>query len=133
MMVDRLDVFFADHAHKEWSPGLVTDCCLALADWAVACGHADPAAHLRGAYDSEDGFRAIVEAAGSVTALVGSCVAIISGQRLKEPTRGAIGVIGSPTNIHRQFGAIHDGSGWRVRFVDGFSLMVARPLAIWAI
>lgn len=128
-----LDAFFSEHTGKVWMPGLGTDCCLALADWAVACGHSDPAAHLRGTYDSEDGFRAIIEAAGSVTALVGSCAAVFGGRRLQEPMRGAIGVIGSPTNIHRQFGAIHDGAGWRVRFVGGFSPMVARPLAIWAI
>lgn len=132
MMVD-LDAFFEAHAHKPWSPGFITDCCLALADWAIACGHNDPARHLREAYDSEEGFRAIIEAAGSVTALVGSCADAIGARRLQAPIRGAIGVIGSPANIHRQFGAIHDGAGWRVRSVEGFCPMLARPLAIWSL
>lgn len=128
-----LDAFFAEHALKPWYPGVVTDCCLVLADWAVACGHADPAAHLRSVYDSEEGFRAIIEAAGSMTVLVASCAATIGARRLQQPTRGAIGVIGSPSNIHRQFGAIHDGAGWRVRFDQGFTPMVARPLAMWSL
>lgn len=131
-MSDRLDVFFESHALKPWRPG-ITDCCLALADWAIECGYPDPAAHLRGSYDSEEGFRAIIKAAGSVTALVGSCAAAVGVLRLQEPIRGAIGVIGSPTNIHSQFGAIHDGAGWRIRFGDGFSppCMAGRQLAVW--
>jgi hypothetical protein len=131
-MADLLDDFFAGHALKPWAPG-VTDCCLALADWAIACGHPDPAAHLRGAYDTEEGFRAIIEAAGSVVALVGSCASHIGLQPLEEPMRGAIGVIGSPSNIHRQFGAIHDGARWRVRFKCNFSPAVGSGLAIWRI
>jgi len=130
--VDALDAFFADHARKVWSPG-VTDCCLAVADWAIACGHPDPAVHLRETYDCEAGFRAIISSAGGVTALVESCAAAIGGRRVNEPMRGAIGVIGSLSNVHRQFGAIHDGAGWRVRFVEGFFPMLARPLAMWEI
>lgn len=131
-MSDRLDAFLAAHSLKPWRPG-ITDCCLALADWAIGCGYPDPAAHLRGTYDSAEGFRAIIEATGSVTTLVGSCAAHIDLKRLQEPARGAIGVIGSPTSLHRQFGAIHDGAAWQVRFVGGFSSMVARPLAIWEV
>ncbi|UTV38115.1 hypothetical protein MYG64_07420 [Ensifer adhaerens] len=130
--MNRLEAFFEAHALRPWQPGIV-DCCLALADWAVECGYRDPASHLRGSYDSEEGFRAIIEEAGSVTALVGSCAACIGLLTLREPAGGAIGVIGSPTNIHRQFGAMYDGASWQVRSFGGFSQMVARPLAIWSI
>ena len=44
-----LDEFLAAHALLPWGWGTV-DCSLVLADWAVACGRADPAAHLRGNY-----------------------------------------------------------------------------------
>lgn len=105
---------------------------MVLADWAGWLGHPDPAAHLRGTYDSEEGFRAIITAAGSVPALVATCVPT-SGKRVQNPRHGAIGVIGSPSNIHRQFGAIHDGRGWLVRMHGGFGRMTAKTLAAWEI
>ncbi len=131
-MERTLEEFLAAYREKAWQPGQV-DCCLFLAAWAIWLGHADPAQHLRGAYDSEDGFRAIIERAGSVPAVVGSCVARIRGKPLQQPRCGAIGVIGSATNIHRQFGAIHDGERWNVRFKNGVGVMTAAPLAIWMI
>ncbi|RVG20335.1 hypothetical protein CN231_05665 [Sinorhizobium meliloti] len=104
-----------------------------LAAWAVWLGHRDPAQHLRGAYDSEDGFRGIIERAGSVPELVGACVSSIGGKRVQRPLCGSVGVIGSPINIHRQFGAIHDGSGWLVRTQSGIGRMTARTLSAWEI
>lgn len=105
---------------------------MVLADWASWLGHPDPAAHLRGTYDSDEGFRAIITAAGNVPALVASCVPR-SSKRIQRPSAGDIGVIGSPTNIHRQFGSIHDGNGWLVRMHGGFGRMAARTLAVWKI
>ncbi|THK38155.1 hypothetical protein EHS39_11475 [Ensifer sp. MPMI2T] len=105
---------------------------MVLADWAMWLGHPDPATHLRGTYDSDDGFRSIIAANEGVPALVATCIPR-GGKRIQHPHCGAIGVIGSPTNIHRQFGAIHDGSGWLVRMHGGFGRMTARTLAAWAI
>lgn len=131
--MDReLSAFFLAHAEKPWQPGKV-DCCMFLAAWAIWLGHPDPAQHLRGAYDSEEGFRAIIERTGSVTELVGSCASLIRGKRLQRPVCGAIGVIGSAINIHRQFGAIHDGERWQVRYKNGLGPMMAQPLGIWSI
>lgn len=132
MTMERtLEEFLWAYGEKPWQPGQV-DCCLFLAAWAVWLGYPDPAAHLRGAYDSEEGFRAIIEQTGSVTVLVGSCASLIRGRRLQRPICGAIGVIGSATNIHRQFGAIHDGERWQVRLKDGIGPMTAQPLGIWS-
>lgn len=131
-MERTLAEFLAAYREKPWRPGEV-DCCLFLAAWAIWLGHRDPAQHLRGAYDSEEGFRAIIEREGSVSALVCSCVAAIGGKRLQRPLCGAVGVVGSPSNIHRQFGAIHDGERWNVRFKNGVGFMTAAPLAIWMI
>jgi len=126
----ELSEFLADYALRAWSPGSV-DCCLFLADWAIWLGHLDPADHLRGTYDSDAGFRRHIEAAGSVVSLVGGCVDRIGGQPVQFPACGDIGVIGSASNIHRQFGAIFDGESWLVRFVQSVGPMTARPLAIW--
>ncbi len=130
-MREQLAEFLRFHGEKPWQPGQV-DCCLFLADWAVCLGYPDPAAHLRGTYHDDDGFRRIIEAAGGVAAVVGLCASSINAKRVQRPLCGSIGVIGSQSNIHRQFGAIHDGEGWNVRFIDGVHRMVASPLAIWS-
>lgn len=93
-------------------------------------GHAEPAPHLRGAYDSEDGFREIIASHGGVVPLVASCADTI-GARIDAPERGAIGVIGARGNITRQFGAIYDGGRWLVRTARGFEPVTAPTLAIW--
>lgn len=131
-----METTLADFIHsydaKPWAPGRV-DCCLMLASWAIWLGHRDPAEHLRGTYDSDEGFRAIIEAADGVVPIVEACTGLISGRRVVQPSCGDIGVVGSSTNIHRQFGAIFDGARWRVRFIGHVGTMVARPLAIWRI
>lgn len=124
--------FLCAYERKQWLPGTV-DCCLFLAAWAVWLGYPDPAQHLRGTYEDEAGFRAIIDEAGSVTAVVERCALSINAKRLQRPLCGSIGVIGSHSNIHRQFGAIHDGEGWNVRFIHGVHRMIAAPLAIWSI
>ncbi|WP_261339135.1 DUF6950 family protein [Rhizobium leguminosarum] len=123
--------FEAVQNRRVWEPGKV-DCCLLLADWAVWLGRADPAPHLRGRYDSEDGFRRIIEMEGGLIQLIENCVSRIGGRR-GGPSAGAIGVIGSKTNAERQWGAIFNGRQWRVRFVGGIGAMTAHPLAIWEI
>lgn len=132
-MVDPvLAGFIASYEVKPWAPGTV-DCCLALAAWAVWLGYPDPAEHLRGTYNSEDGFRAIFVRAGGVVALVASCAAKIDARPVDSPQCGDIGVIGSAVSNDRQFGAIFDGERWRVRFTNRYGAMVASPLAIWRI
>lgn len=123
--------FIADNNRRRWQPGQV-DCCIVLADWAVCLGRQDPASHIRGTYDSDEGFRQIIAAHDGVVPLVASCIHKC-GKRIQHPSVGDIGVIGSPTNIKRQFGAIHDGSGWLVRMHGGFGRMTARTLAVWKI
>lgn len=130
--VDKLAAFLVDNSARHWQPGHV-DCCIVLADWAVWLGHADPADHLRGMYDSDEGFRAIIAAHQGAVPVVAACVAKLGGKPIRGPQRGDVGVIGSPTNIHRQFGAIHDGKSWLVRMHGGFGEMTARTLAAWKI
>jgi len=47
------------------------DCLLALADWLVWQGAADPAGHLRARYRSQSGWKRIAAEAGGVERLVG--------------------------------------------------------------
>jgi hypothetical protein len=131
-LVASLVSFLETNNALSWRAGTV-DCCIVLADWAVALGHPDPASHLRGRYDSDDGFRQIIAAAGGAVPVVERCVKKIGGERVDRPLPGAIGVIGSPHNIERQWGAIFDGQRWLVRFSNGFAPMAASSLAIWKI
>ncbi|NKK31560.1 hypothetical protein E0H42_36315 [Rhizobium leguminosarum bv. viciae] len=104
-----------------------------LAEWGICLGHSDPASHLRGTYYDDAGFLAIIAAHQGVVPLVEHCVARINGKRVPGPSCGAIGVIGSQSNIHRQWGAIFDGGRWLVRSRSGISPLAAKPLAIWEI
>ncbi|WP_288430199.1 hypothetical protein [uncultured Agrobacterium sp.] len=131
-MKENLQAFFRHHEQKSWQPGLV-DCSLFLADWAEWIGHPYPAAHLRGTYESEDGFRAIVRSCGGLVPIVARCVERVGGRRIQYPVAGAIGVIGSALNSDHQFGAIFDGERWNVRFINSIGPMTAKPLAIWSI
>jgi len=127
-----LNSFLYANGRKAWEPGRV-DCCMVLADWAVWLGWSDPAESLRGTYDDEDGFRRIVELAGGVLGVVSPLVVRIQGRLVDTPEVGSIGVIGSRTNVHRQYGAIHTGSSWMMRSKSGWVSMAARPIAVWVI
>ncbi|WP_246710982.1 hypothetical protein [Mesorhizobium sp. RMAD-H1] len=122
--------FIDQHMTRAWSPG-DTDCILALADWCVELGYSDPAADLRGTYDDEIGFQAIIDAAGGVVPLIDSRAALIGVERAALPEIGFVAVIGSPANVSRQWGAIWNGSGWSVRFKDAYPSCAAHALAIW--
>ena len=121
--------FLDANGRQPWQPGKV-DCCIVLADWLIYQGQCDPASHLRGVYDSEDGFRRIIAEAGGLVSVVQFCVRDICIQ-VDKPAVGDIGVLGSPNNITRQFGALYDGEGWLLRTSRGFEPVSAKPLAIW--
>lgn len=129
---DGLSRFLAEYSPLAWSPGGKVDCCLALAAWLMWNGFPDPAAPLRGSYEDEAGFRLIIAEHGGVVPLV---EVHLPPQCLpaSHPERGAIGVLGSPTNMQRQFGAIFDGDGWLVRVRAGFERVYARKLMSWSV
>lgn len=126
-----LDSFLAEKAAAPWAWGSV-DCCMVLADWALANGHGDLLARYRGAYDDEAGCVAIIVRRGGLLPIVSDGAARIGLARIEAPSRGSIGVIGSATVLTRQWGAIWDG-GWLVRGAEGFAPLVARPLGIWSV
>lgn len=131
-MSDLLDGFLTDHAARPWAWGSV-DCCLSLADWAVANGHVDPAATWRGTYSDEIGCRQIVIARGGLVPLVSDVCARAGLQAASAPARGDVGVIGTLLNVNNQFGAIFDGERWQVRSPQGFGPVIAKPLGMWRV
>lgn len=128
----QLAAFLAAQERKSWDPASL-NCMLFPASWAIWLGHRDPVENWRGAFASEAEYLAIVRAAGGCVPLMTAAAARIDARPLAVPVCGAVGVIGSPSNPERQFGAIFDGSRWLVRFTNRIGSMAARPLAIWSI
>lgn len=115
-----------------------SDCALLIADWVLANGYADPAAHLRGTYDNEDACAAILEADGGLSTVVGACAHAAGLRPILEPAFGCVAVIGSKHNRNRQWAAIWQGHRWMVRWIanDGrptWALFAAKPLNMWAV
>jgi len=128
-----ISAFLAFDGARPWTPGATVDCCLALAEWAIWLGYPDPAAHLRGIYTPGRGQIDILAARGGALELVGACARAIGADRVREPSAGCIGVVGSRSNPARQFGVIHDGRGWLTRTPSGWHGISARALDIWKI
>lgn len=131
-MASLLDEFIAENLARPWQPGQV-DCMLAVSDWCVRMGYSDPAFERRGTYDSEAGFQKVIVDGGGLISIGRKYFGGIGAKIVTEPSHGCIGIIGSRDNIHRQWGAIYDGSamGWRVRFIDAYPVVKAQPLIIW--
>jgi len=130
-MVD-LDAFIADHTELAWALGSV-DCSTVLADWAIANGHPDPAATLRGSYNDEIGWKLIVVARGGLLPLVNDLCARAGFVATDEVARGVIGIAGSLRHPVRQWGAIYDGDRWLLRSAEGFGATTAPILGMWVI
>lgn len=131
--LDTLDAFLAENVLRSWDPGGSVDCCLALAEWAIWLGYDDPAAHLRGIYGAGQGQIDMLSQGGGAMGLIERCALSIGAVRTFNPSRGDIGVVGSPTVLTRQFGVIHDGRGWITRTKTEFTRVTARTLAAWKI
>lgn len=115
-----------------------SDCALLIADWVVANGYPDPAAHLRGTYDTEEACAALLAAAGGLSAVVAACAAAADLKPILEPAFGCVAVIGSERNQARQWAAIWQGHHWMVRWLsnDGrvtWALFSAKPIMMWAV
>lgn len=128
-----LERFIAFDAGRPWTPGGAVDCCLALAEWAIWLGYPDPATELRGSYEVGQGQLDMLSKYGGAVSLVRRQALSIGGVPLPAPQLGCIGVVGSPTNLTRQFGVIHDGRGWLTRTPTGWHGISARALEIWKI
>lgn len=131
-MENTLSDFFRAYERKPWQPGRV-DCCLFVAAWVIWLGRPDPAEAWRGRYDCEDGFRDIIRRAGGLVPLFEACANKVRAKRVQYPSAGDVAVIGSASNLERQFGAIFDGTSWNIRFVHNVGPLTSKPLAIWRI
>lgn len=110
----------------------VDDCSLILADWWVFCHGADPAAHLRGTYQTEEGKAGIVEAAGGLAALVSDVASHAGARRSAANADGDFAVLRLPDR--NVVCGIRVGRFWAVRSETGIAFTsAARVIKGWSI
>lgn len=125
-----------DAAHEATRFWGVADCFLWPADWVVICGHADPAAEERGAYDSALGAARLVAAAGGVAALWAARAARSGLEPVARARLGDVGLLEVPADmpgeLSRLIGAVHLGRGhWGVSTPRGVRTGRWRAVNVW--
>lgn len=125
--------FLSESVHTPFAWGR-RDCCLWLADWLVALGRPDPAAHLRGRYSTERGCRRVLGREGGVLAVVGRCAQAAGLEPVTLAISGDVGVVEVET-AHgvRQAGAICLGRRWATLGEHGVVVAERTPLAAWRV
>jgi hypothetical protein len=109
------------------------DCCMTLANWLRELTGSDPAAHLRGRYASEFGWKRIVVRAGGLLPLVRGVVEGAGLRRVNEagltvePGDVAVAMIPQVGRV----GGIIVGRGVAMKLDRGLVVMPALPLAAW--
>ena len=127
-----LSAFLASTARTPFAWGQ-DDCCLFLANWAIALGYPDPAAHLRGRYATEIGCARVLTREGGISAVVADCARRAGLVVTDAPRLGDVGVVEAPTaNGVRAAGAICLGQRWATRG-DGIVVGARRVLQAWAL
>lgn len=110
------------------------DCSLWLADWLVACGRPDPAAHLRGRYRTATGCARLLSRRGGLRAVIGDCAAQAGLAPTDGPQAGDVGVVDAITaNGVRQVGGLCTGARWAVLAPRGLIVAPAQPLVAWRV
>lgn len=110
------------------------DCCLWLADWLVALGYPDPAAHLRGRYATAMGCARILNRNGGVLGVVSDCAARAGLWPTLTPKADDVGVILVETAKGlEQVGAICTGPRWSVLSPRGLLSLTTQPLSAWSV
>jgi hypothetical protein len=127
-----LSAFLRSQAQQLFQWG-VRDCGLIMADWVMASGRPDPAAAIRGKYDSAESCLIICAAPDYQTAIT----AIADGAglpRTEDPWDGDIGVVDIPKI--GAMGAIMTNGSWAFRTATGITWSKAAPgrlLTAWEV
>lgn len=117
-----------------------TDCMLVLADWIKRVRGADPAAHIRGLYDSRGTCQRETGFLRDPVAAVDACLATIGGlDRVEEPEPGDIAVLMLREADGRvsPCGALWLGAAWGCKGPTGATTLTPRAVievkAIWSV
>ncbi len=117
-----------------------TDCMLVLADWVARVKGADPAAHIRGMYDSRGTCQRETGFLRDPVAAVESCLDTIGGlERTDDPQPGdtAILMLREPDGRVSPCGGLWLGNAWGCKGPHGTTTVhpsvVIEVLAIWSV
>lgn len=105
------------------------DCAMTIANWVRQVTGEDPAAELRGTYQSDEEWKAIVEREGGFLALVDALAFGAGMKRVAVPNEGDIGIIHIPG--YGEAGAIRVVRGWAAKLSTGLTSGPARLIAAW--
>lgn len=127
-----LDAFLDRATRTPFAYG-TDDCCLWLADWLVALGQPDPAAHLRGRYRTALGCARVLRREGGVAAVVQACAETAGLARTYAPLAGDVGVVLAATDRGEHLvGALCVGRRWAMRG-EGLVVAVAPMICAWSV
>lgn len=126
---ERLAAFLAAGARLPFVWG-ERDCCLWVADWIVAERGIDPARHLRGRYASAHACHRLLRQHGGFSALIAPAMLRAGLPETGEPRVGDVGIVRAAAGPMM---AIHAGTGWALKCVDGIAVLPAAPAAMWRI
>ncbi|OWU78044.1 hypothetical protein ATO3_02605 [Marinibacterium profundimaris] len=113
-----------------------TDCCLVLGDWIARVTGRDPAAHLRGLYETPADCERLTRFLSDPVAALDRCGQTIGGlPRVAAPARGDVGVYLRPGS-RWPFGGLWTGTQWASKGRDGVTFTApgrVRVLAAWGV
>lgn len=115
----------------QWSE---MDCCTTLGDWVARVTGRDPAAHLRGLYDSPADCQRLTGFLTDPVGAIEACLYTIGGlPRVETPRRGDVAVY-RRLGERWPFGGVWLGELWVSKGRDSVTYLspeIVQPLAIW--
>lgn len=128
-MAARLIDFLTRYAERPFVWGQ-DDCSLFLADWWMEVHGVDPAASLRGSYDSQETCHKVLFWRGGLVCVVSGLAKTVGAVRTRNPQDGDFAVIRVRNKV---VGAIRVGEFWAVRNEQIGFVSDARVLRAWSI
>lgn len=107
-----------------------SDCCLAPSDWMLARRGVDPAAPLRGRYQTALGAHRHIRRLGGFVVMVTDLMAAAGFAETSEPQPGDVGIVESEQGMAL---AIKTELGWAVKGVNGFVVAPFACVRAWAV
>ncbi|WP_417723950.1 DUF6950 family protein [Salipiger sp.] len=108
-----------------------TDCCLVLADWVARVTGRDPAARIRGMYETAAECERVTGFLSDPVSAFGSCAAAAGLGRAGELRAGDVGIYSRPGS-RWAFGGLWTGSLWASKGRDGVTFTKPKRVEILA-